>query len=394
MLSRAISPKLLSYRDKYRAIALIGPRQSGKTTLARALFADYDYFSLENPDVRLRATEDPRGFLASIHGNCILDEIQNAPVLFSYLQEILDDRFDSRRFILTGSNSFGLNERIAQSLAGRIRILVIPPLIFDELPVAQTMSLAEIIWSGFYPAIYDRQLDPRDWYADYYGTYVQKDVRALLNIKDLQQFDRYIRVCAGHCGQLANYSRIAETVGISQPTAAQWGSVLEASYLTFRLQPHFNNFNKRVVKSPKMYFIDTGLLCFLLRIQSPEQLLTHPLWGNIFENWVIAELYKRFYGLALEPALYFWRDQHGHEIDILIDRGVSLQPIEIKAGQTFHPEWIKTLTWFNKLRDKSDGLLIYGGDQSFPFKDTSVISYQELGEIALDDPRANQPVRE
>ncbi len=362
----------------------MGPRQSGKTTLAKTCFADFAYFSLENPDTLLRAREDPRGFLRAIQGDAVLDEIQNTPELVSYLQEIIDDRKDNRRFILTGSNSLRLNERISQSLAGRIRILNILPLCLGELPTSGELSLFEVVWSGLYPAIYDQKLNPRDWLADYYNTYVQKDVRSLLQVRDLQQFDRFLRVCGGHCGQLANYASIAETVGISQPTAVQWSSVLEASFLTFRLQPHFRNFNKRVVKSPKLYFYDTGLLCFLLRIRSPEQLGTHPLWGNIFENWVVAELQKAYATHAEEPALYFWRDQHGHEIDIVIDQGLALHPVEIKAGQTFRPEWLKTLAWFNRLQmQNTDASVVYAGQDSFTFQNAAIASWRRLDDLAL-----------
>lgn len=379
MFSRRIIEKILGYKDTYRAIALIGPRQSGKTTLSKAVFPEYEYFSLENPTIRIRVAEDPVGFLRSIRTSCILDEIQHAPELFSYLQEILDDKRDPRRFILTGSNSFQLNEKISQSLAGRIRILTILPLVRQELPEQlKPRSIEESLWKGGYPRIYDEGLNPTEWYGDYYNTYVQKDVRSVIEIENLTLFDRFIRVCAGRAGQLCNYSSVASEVGVSQPTASKWSSILEASFLVFRLEPHFKNFNKRITKSPKLYFYDTGLVCFLLRITSPEQLLYHPLRGEIFENWVVAEVLKHFRNQGKEPPLYFWRDQHEHEIDLVVDRSTILHPIEIKSGATFKPEWLKNVSWFNKLQDYTESTLIYGGDQSYDFKQCSVTSWKNL----------------
>ncbi len=377
MFKRKISIKLRGYIDSYKAIALIGPRQSGKTTLAKSVFSDFEYLSLENPDTRSRAEEDPRLFLSAIKGDVIFDEIQNVPTLLSYLQEILDNKGDKRRFILTGSNSFQISEKISQSLAGRIRIVIIPPLIREELPdLLQPKSLEETLWSGFYPAIYDQELDPKEWLADYYNTYVQKDVRSTLNVQDLGQFDRFIRICAGRVGQLANYSEVASEVGVSQPTALKWISVLETSYLIFRLQPHFKNFKKRIIKSPKIYFYDTGLVCFLLRIENPDQLITHPLRGYLFENWVISEAHKYFYSEAREAPLYFWRDQHGHEIDLILDRGDFLLPIEIKSGSTYHSSWTKNIDWFNDLQQQFMSYVIYGGKENFPSNRSKVVGWE------------------
>jgi predicted AAA+ superfamily ATPase len=379
MIKRQLEPKLLSYISKYRAIALIGPRQSGKTTLARKVFSNFEYISLENPEHRARLLEDPKLFLISIKNNCILDEVQNTPVIFSYLQEILDNPNDKRIFILTGSNSFALNQKLSQSLAGRIRILTVLPFSLSEIKnYPQTENIDQLIWTGSYPAIYDRSLDPREWYADYYNTYIQKDVRSTLNISDLLQFDKFIRICAGRSGQLLNYLNMGNEVGISQPTAIRWSSVLESSYLTFRLAPHFKNFNKRIIKSPKLYFYDTGLLCFLLRIQNYEQLITHPLRGQIFENWVILEFLKMKYLSGTEPNLYFWRDQHGHEIDLLEDMGDILMPIEIKSGSTFSSDWLNNLEWFNNLQKQKESILIYGGLDNFLIRDTQVRSWQNL----------------
>jgi predicted AAA+ superfamily ATPase len=381
MFQRKYSKLLEESKDKYKAIALLGPRQSGKTTLAKFSFPEYEYLSLENPDTRIRAIEDPRQFLRSIRSNCILDEIQNTPELLSYLQEILDTKDDQRKFILTGSNSFQINEKISQSLAGRVRIITILPLLPSEIPTSKKpASLDKALYTGLYPRIHNESLPPETWHADYYNTYIQKDVRSLLAIKDIMQFDRFIRICAGRAACISEYSSMASEVGISQPTAVSWSSVLESSYLIFRLQPHFKNFNKRIIKSPKIYFYDTGLLCYLLRIQSPEQLSTHPLRGAIFENWIVSIFQKVFITQGKEPPTYFWRDQHGHEVDIVLDQSSSLFPVEIKSGSTFTKEWIDTLNWFTKLQGTSDSALVYGGSNSFGFKECSVISWDTIEE--------------
>jgi predicted AAA+ superfamily ATPase len=379
MFARTIEKALHRYRQGYRCIALVGPRQSGKSTLARAVFGGHEYLSLENPDIRLRAHEDPRGFLEAIAGDCVLDEVQYAPDLLSYLQQILDDKDDPRQFILTGSNSFQLNEKISQSLAGRVRLLTILPLLRDEIPAAlRPASIDQSLWMGCYPRIYDESLAPNDWYSDYYNTYVQKDVRSMINVQNLGLFDTFLRLCAGRSGQLLSLSSLANEAGVSQPTAASWLSVLEASYLVYRLQPHHRNFNKRITKSPKLYFYDSGLVCYLLRIMYPEQLRTHPLRGEIFETWVMSEALKSYRARALDPPLYFWRDQHGHEVDMIVDRSTSLHPIEIKSGATFHPQWLKPLEWFNRLQQRDESAIVYGGSQSYDFHGCTVVSWADM----------------
>lgn len=384
MFARKITEKLVSYGKQYKAIALVGPRQSGKTTLSKLAFPEYGYVSLENPDVSVRVQNDPIGFLNLLKGNYILDEIQNHPDLLSYIQGILDDDTDQRRFVLTGSNSLQLNQSISQSLAGRVRLLTILPLLRSELPKQdQPSSLDDTLWSGGYPRIFNEGLHVTDWCSDYYATYLQKDVRNLLNVTNLTQFDRFIRVAAGRAGQLTEFSAIGGEVGISHPTAIKWTSVLEASFIIFRLQPHFRNFNKRIIKSSKLYFFDTGLLCYLLRIRTPEQLSTHPLRGAIFENYVIAEVYKRYAAVGEEPPIYFWRDQHGHEIDLILDHSDVLYPIEIKSGTTFQDEWVKNIDWLNKLQDRSEGTVIYGGSENFAYKSSHCLSWQALQDLKL-----------
>lgn len=379
MFQREITVKLRSYAEKYRAIAMIGPRQSGKTTLSRACFSDYEYYSLENPDIRTRAKEDPKGFLSSIRSNCILDEVQHTPDIFSYLQGILDDPLDKRRFIVTGSNGFQLNEKISQSLAGRIRILTILCLQRSEIPAhLQPKGINNSLWQGCFPRIFNEGLHAAEWYAEYYNTYIQKDLRDLLRIDNLTLFDKFVRICAGRTAQLCNFSSIATEVGISQPTAIKWASVMEASFLLFRLEPHFKNFNKRLTKSPKLFFCDTGLVCFMLRITPPEQLESHPLRGAIFETWVVNEMIKTYRNRAEEPPLYFWRDQHGHEVDIIIDKSTHLHPIEVKSAETIRPEWLQNADWLNKLQGHSLSTLIYGGNDSFVFKNCEVRSWKDI----------------
>ena len=374
LISRQIEPVLRDAAKRYRALTLIGPRQSGKTYLSRyILFKDYEYISLENPDTRMRASADPRGFLASLKGDTILDEIQRLPDLLSYLQEIFDNREDKRKFVLTGSDSLLISEKVSQSLAGRTRIVKVLPLDFSEsLTREPSVNVDDVILKGFYPRLFAEPLNPDEWYADYYQTYVEKDVRRMQQIDNLIAFDRMVRVIAGRIGQLVNANAIASDVGVSQPTIVRWMSVLEAGFVTFTLKPHFRNFSKRLTKSPKVYFFDVGLLCWLLGIRTSLQLSLHPLRGQIFENMIIAEIHKRFTNVGREPPLYFWRDQHGHEIDLVIDRSTYLECIEIKAGQTFAPDFTTNLRWIAELQKHAGGKVIYGGNQTFDFKGVQV----------------------
>ncbi len=378
MYIREIEKYISGICSKYRCITIMGPRQSGKTTLSKKLFPDYKYFNFESPDLRSRVLLDPRSFLNSLQ-SAILDEVQKVPELLSYLQEILDDPSDSRKLVLTGSNNLLLHEKISQSLAGRTRIIELFPLQRKELPIKQKIdNIYETLFFGGYPRIFDKKLNPTEWLEDYYRTYVERDVRLLLNIGDLNTFDRFVRLCAGRAGQLVSYDSLASDAGISQPTAKSWLSVLQASYICFLLEPHYRNFNKRIIKSPKLYFMDTGLLCYLLRINSPEQIASYPLIGSIFENWVISELKKSFHHNGMEAPIYFWRDQHGHECDLVVDRGDSLFCIEIKSGQTFQENFLSSIIWLNKLQKKQSGACIYGGDKNFKVNEIMVQSWKDL----------------
>lgn len=383
MYTRKLETYLNTITDRYRAITFIGPRQSGKTTLARNFFREYDYISFEDPDTRLRVQSDPKGFLRSIRRNCIIDEVQRFPEFLSYLQGILDDKSDPRKFVLTGSNSLLLSAKISQSLAGRARLLCVLPLQRDELPETERpQDIDTMLFCGSYPRIYDEKLEPTAWYGDYYQTYVEKDIRSLTHIENLAGFDRFVRLVAGRSGQLVNHSSLASDAGISSPTAKSWLSLLEASFICYTLQPHFRNFSKRIIKSPKVYFYDTGLLCYLLRIRDLKQLESHPLRGAIFENWVISEHFKNAFNLGREAPYYFWRDQHGHEVDLICDQGQILDLIEIKSGQTFHPDFLKNILWLGSLQGTHTGTLIYGGADSFEFKGYTIRSWDKLFQVA------------
>lgn len=374
MFKRQLSKKILDFSQKHRCLSLIGPRQSGKTTLCKALFPEYDYFSFENPDLKDRFTLDPKGFLDSLHQNVIFDEVQNVPHLFSYLQEILDQPDQKQKFILTGSNNLKLNQKISQSLAGRTKILELLPLSYQEIPKELTSkNLNSVLRHGGYPRIFNEDLEPQDWLGDYFFTYVEKDIRSTLQIQDATTFNRYCRLLAGRVGQLINHQSLSGDLGITQPTAKSWLSLLETTYICFTLSPHYRNFNKRLIKSPKVYFYDTGLLCYLLRIHDEDQLDTHPLRGQIFENWVISETLKTFRNMAMEAPLYFWRDQHGHEIDLVLDRSTHLDLYEIKAGKTFQKDFLKNLKWLNKLQNNLGKChVIYGGDESFKAQECEI----------------------
>ena len=381
MYSRELAPAVQGAAQKYRAIVLLGPRQSGKTTLARGLFPDFQYWSLEDPDVRARALSDPRSLLGASTSSLILDEVQRAPDLLSYLQSMIDKPSSQRRFVLTGSQNLLLAEKISQTLAGRTRIFSLLPFSQRELVLNQLCPddrLEDRMLRGGYPRIYDQGLDPSEWLAQYYATYVERDVRSLSGIGDLDLFDRYLRLLAGRTGQLLNLSALGNDCGVSQPTARSWLSILKTSYICLTLEPHFKNFSKRLIKSPKPYFYDTGLLCYLLRINTYEQLFSHPLRGAIFENWVVTERLKAFFNQGREAPLYFWRDTKGHEVDLVIDRGTLLEPIEIKSGATFDPSFLDGLRYFASLQQQPLGEIVYGGDSSFEHTGFRVTSWQDV----------------
>ncbi|HEX4855486.1 MAG TPA: ATP-binding protein [Limnobacter sp.] len=348
-------------------VASTGPRQSGKTTLTRQLFPSKPYVSLENPEQRQFAIEDPKRFLAQFRNGAVIDQVQRVPNLFSWLQGLVDERQIMGDFILTCSSQFELVRHISQSLAGRVGRVELLPLQRAELQKAD-VSLPDVdrlMVKGNYPALYSRDVLPQDWFANYVATYVERDVRQLLQIKDLQLFQRFLRLVAARSGQLLNLSALGADAGISSVTAREWIGVLEASYLVMRLPPYFENFGKRLVKTPKLYFLDTGLMCWLLGIHSAEVLAHHPLRGQVFETLVIVEAYKSALNRGQPPALYFWRDTAGHEVDLVAQQAGSFECYEIKSGATFSSDWFKQLGKFEKLTGKvSRSTVVYGGAES------------------------------
>ncbi len=389
MLQREQASFLEQFGPKYPIITLIGPRQSGKSTLARSLYPDYIYVSLESPDDRLLAIEDPRGFFKRYPAPLIIDEVQRVPDLLSYIQTFVDEPGFNGQFVLTGSHQMLLMEKITQSLAGRTLISRLLPFSLSELKqngMNQAISSIDtLMFTGGYPRIYDKNIPPTLWLEGYFQTYVERDVRALLHVDHLHLFDRFIRMCAGRVGQLVNFSSLASDCGISPPTAQSWLSVLQTSFVCFQLSPHFVNFNKRLVKTPKIYFYDTGLLCTLLKIQNTTQLASHPLRGSIFENWVIAELMKSYFNKGEEPPLYFWREGNGKEIDLIVDEGTNLYPIEIKSAYSFDPSFLNNLKTFIRFpEDKNkkpspNGECVYCGDTSYQFHNYHIRSWKDVG---------------
>lgn len=384
MIRRNLEIPLKKYQKQYPVIAVVGPRQSGKTTLVRKFFQNHAYVSLENLDIRLRAQQDPRGFLHDNPPPLIIDEAQRVPELFSYLQEIVDANDKGGHYILTGSHQFLLLEKITQSLAGRIAIFTLYPFTTNELISEQlddgidsiisikknnithfaSIDIHEFIFAGMYPRIHDKKLDPVKWLENYVITYVERDIRSIINIENLRLFEIFIKTIASHSGQLLNYAAIANTVGISQPTVKKWLSLLETSGIIFFLQPYHKNYNKRLIKTPKLYFIDTGLLCYLLSIHTIKELKSHPLYGNIFETFVISEMYKRIAHIGIQPPLYFWRDRTGNEIDCLIETGQTILPMEIKAARTYNPDFTASLQKFFTFSNVKKGLVLYSGEQA------------------------------
>jgi predicted AAA+ superfamily ATPase len=378
---RLLAPYLRRDAAYYPVLTLTGPRQSGKTTLARATFPDHAYVSLEAPDQRRFASGDPRGFLAQFTGPVILDEIQHTPDLLSYIQVSVDDDGRPGRFVLTGSQNLLVMSQVAQTLAGRTAVLHLvpfsraeverqdqpepesPEMLFENL--ATRLDVWQTIRAGFYPRIHDRGVPPEVWLPDYLQTYLERDVRTLANVGDLALFDRFLTLSAGRVAQLVNYSALASDCGIAVDTARRWHSILQTSFIVFVLKPHHRNFNKRVVRTPKLFFYDTGLLCHLLGIREVSQLVSHPLRGALFENYIVAEVAKLYLHHRLTPPLFFWRDQAGHEIDLLIDTGDRVHAVEIKSGQTIDGDMLSGLRWWTRLAGAPAGraTLVYGGNE-------------------------------
>ncbi|MDR2675291.1 MAG: ATP-binding protein, partial [Opitutaceae bacterium] len=351
MIARAIFPVAQKRLQQFPVVAVTGPRQSGKTTLAQALADGRPYVSLENPDTRTFALRDPRGFLAQFPDGAVLDEVQRCPELFSYLQGIVDADGRPGLFILTGSQQFGLVESITQSLAGRISLLRLLPFSLGELQAAgiAPADLDTLLCHGLFPPIHARPVEPSAWLEGYVETYLGRDVRQTLRVQDLEAFQRFLRLCAGRAGQLLNINSLAADAGISRPTANAWLSILQAGNAAFLLRPQFRNHSRQFIKAPKLYFCDTGLLSWLLGIRKPAHLVAHPLRGAIFENWVVTELLKQQLALGAPPAITYWRDKQGHEIDAVVETAPSeFHAIEIKSGQTVAPDFFDNLDFWRR----------------------------------------------
>ncbi len=384
MIKRVLQAKLLSLSKQFPVIAVIGPRQSGKTTLAKLVFPKYAYISFEDIDNRRRALADMRGFLEQYSSGVILDEVQRIPELFSYLQTHVDASEKKGKFILTGSHNYLLQEKVSQSLAGRVAMLRLLPFSIAELQVSKKMptDINKLMFKGFYPRLYNSTVKPLDWYPSYIETYMQRDVREIKNIPNLNYFQKFMQLLAGRHGQQLNLSSLATEVGVVHNTIASWISVLEASYIIYLLKPHFNNFNKRLTKTPKIYFYDSGLVCSLLGIEKAEQLNSHHIKGALFEGLVITELLKARYNNGLTNNCYYWRDKTGNEVDCIIDKAGSLTPVEIKSGKTINSDFFKGIDYWQKLtNNKNKSYLVYGGDVEQNIKNYSVLSWKNISKI-------------
>lgn len=369
MIRRDLEDRLQQLVSAFPVLTVTGPRQAGKTTLVRRLFADYAYVSLEDLDAMAAAEEDPRRFLRG-HGEqgLVIDEAQRVPSLFSYLQGVVDASGQMGRYVLTGSQNFLLLEKVSQSLAGRCALLHLMPFTATELLAEDLLAsdLDQVMHQGFYPPVFDRPVAPADFYPSYIETYVERDLRSIRNVGNLNLFRKFLLLCAGRVGQLVNMSSLGNDVGVDHKTISSWLSILEASFIIHLLQPYYRNMNKRLVKQPKLYFHDTGLLCSLLGLRKAADLATHHLRGSIFENYVIAECIKQAYHHGRRPGAYFWRDHSGHEVDLLVEDGPTLRAVEIKSGETLHSEFFAGLKWISPCLGipPADCALVYGGDQT------------------------------
>ena len=387
MIKRDAEKKLKELAEGFPAVSVIGPRQSGKTTLVRSVFPDKPYVLLEDPDTRAFAEEDPRSFLAQFERTgAIIDEVQRVPELFSYLQGVLDKYNKPGQFILTGSQNFLLMESISQSLAGRVGIIRLLPLSMRELfrEGIAIKRYEDYLYRGFFPRLYSNPIEPADFYSSYIQTYIERDLRQLKQVQNLSTFQTFMKMCAFRNGQMVNYSSLAQDCGITHNTAKEWLSLLETSCIIVLIRPHHKNFNKRLVKMPKLYFTDPGLAVHLAGIQNPDNICYHPLKGGLFESLIVTEFLKYRFNQAKEANLYFWRDQHGHEIDCLIEyRGEDLIPVEIKSGRTANNDYFKEIAYWNTLSGNASrrSFVVYGGDQSQKRTAGHLIGYAHLDPV-------------
>ncbi len=382
MIQRTAEATLHRLAKGFPVICITGPRQSGKTTLAKAAFPDKPYISLEDPDIARLAREDPRGLLDSYKDGLILDEAQAVPEIFLYLKTAIDTDPVPGRYIVTGSHQFSLLEGVTESLAGRAAFVTLYPFSIQELKDAGVTSLEpfETLLKGFYPPIYDREVTVYDWYTNYISSYIERDVRSVINVKDLGQFQTFVKMCASRVAQLVNLSALAQDCGITHNTAKVWISVLESSGIVFLLKPYHNNYGKRLVKSPKLYFVDTGVACRLLGIKDAEQLFMHPNRGNIFESFVVAEMLKNRLNKGLSPELYFWRDNTGNEVDVVYEDGSVIRSVEIKSGKTFSSDFTSGLETWMRFSDESPAScsIVYAGEMEMKMKGIAVKKWNSV----------------
>lgn len=384
MIKRDIESATLKAARDFPVVTLIGPRQSGKTILVKAIFPNHTYCNLENPEIRELAQKDPKSFFAQFPAPLVIDEVQRVPDLLSWIQVFSDESGKNGEYVLTGSHQLRLHEAVSQSLAGRTAILRLLPFSLNELSRISEgfLTKEQVMLSGFLPRIYDRGQEPQDAYRNYFQTYVERDVRQLVHLRNLTQFEHFIKLLAGRVGQLLNLSSLANEVGVSSMTLKEWVSILEASFVIYRLPPYYRNFGKRLVKTPKLYFVETGLAAWLLGIETPEQMLRDPLHGGLFENMVVMDALKSRLNAGRDPALYFWRDGNGHEVDLVFERQRHLIPVEIKSSMTWHSDFAKNIFWMQKsLPDIESGHVIYAGD-IFPKTESYLVhSYQKCASI-------------
>lgn len=382
MIRRDIEERLKMMATKMPIISITGPRQSGKTTLAKKCFPSYSYVNLENPDTLADAQSDPRLFLSRHTNGLIIDEVQLFPELFSYIQTISDENNRVGEFILTGSQNFLLSPQISQSLAGRVFVTHLLPFSCSELRQFYPLENPSIqIYQGFYPRVYGNEIPPELFYPSYIQTYTERDVRQIINVTNLAIFQKFMRIVAGRVGQMLNYSSIAVEVGVEQKTIKSWISLLQASFVVFLLHPHYQNFTKRLTKTPKLYFYDTGLVCSLLGINRQQDVDIHWAKGALFENLVIADIIKNFYNRVEQAPLFYWRDNTGNEIDCIIDRGSELKAVEIKSSKTINPDFFKGLNYYKNLNAMIHPYLIYGGDMSFKRREAAIISWKDTQQL-------------
>lgn len=385
MIKRFLEGSLRKAFRQYPIVLLTGPRQSGKTTLCRTTFPDLPYVSFENPDVREFAERDPKGLLAQYAKGAIFDEVQRAPNILSYLQEIVDTRRKNGLYILTGSQNIFLLKSVQQSLAGRIAILKLLPFALEEIkPLVQNYPLEKIIYTGGFPRIFDKKLNPTDAMRNYVESYLERDVRQIIDVRNLSSFQKFLKLCAGRVGQMLNLSSIGNDLGISHTTIREWLSVLEASYIVYLLPAYYRNFNKRIIKTPKIYFTDVGLVSYLLGIEKASHVVRDPLLGGLFENLVVSEFLKYYWATGRNAPFYFFRDNIGNEVDLFIEKARNIAAIEIKAGKTINEGWFKGLNYIKKIIGKNifSTNIIYGGEEGIKREGVNIFSFRNIKAIS------------